>query len=52
MNYELKKGFSPMQLETLERKIEAILFASGEPLEGEKIAEALDIEEITVKHLI
>jgi segregation and condensation protein B len=41
-----------MQLETLERKIEAILFASGEPLEGEKIAAALDIEEITVKHLI
>jgi segregation and condensation protein B len=40
------------QLETLERKIEAILFASGEPLEGEKIAAALDIEESTVKHLI
>lgn len=40
------------QLDSLERKIEAILFAGGDPLEGEKIAEALDIEEITVKHLI
>ncbi|MCL2056842.1 MAG: SMC-Scp complex subunit ScpB [Oscillospiraceae bacterium] len=40
------------QLEALERKIEAILFAGGDPIEADKIAAALDIEENSVKNLI
>lgn len=40
------------QLDAMERNIEAILFASGEPIEMKKIAEALLIEEKTVKHLV
>ena len=39
-------------LHTLERRIEAILFASGDPIETEKIAEALSIERKMVQHLI
>ncbi|WRS26818.1 SMC-Scp complex subunit ScpB [Oscillospiraceae bacterium MB08-C2-2] len=41
-----------MQIERMERNVEAILFAAGDPLEGEKIALALDIEEKTVKNLV
>lgn len=40
------------QLEAIERKIEAILFASGEPMEIERIGEALEIDEHTVRALI
>ncbi|MDR2932587.1 MAG: SMC-Scp complex subunit ScpB [Oscillospiraceae bacterium] len=39
-------------LQSAERKVEAILFASGDPVEGEKIAQILDIDEKTVKNLI
>lgn len=39
-------------LKDAERKIEAILFASGEPVEGEKLARVLDTDEKTVKNLI
>ena len=40
------------QLDEIEREIEAILFASGDPIEGEKLAEVMGIEEQTVKNLI
>lgn len=40
------------QLDSIERSIEAILFASGDPVEIERIAEVLSIELKTVKHLI
>lgn len=40
------------EIDRAERKVEAILFASGEPVGGEKIARALEIEEKTVNHLI
>jgi len=36
----------------MERRIEAILFASGEPVEGERIAQVLDLELKTVSSLI
>lgn len=36
----------------MERNVEAILFASGDPIELEKIAEALQIDGKTVKNLI
>lgn len=42
----------PLQIEQAQRCIQAILFASGEAVSLEKIAEALDIDEKTVKHLI
>lgn len=40
------------KLNVAERNIEAILFSSGEPVEISKIAQALLIEEKTVKNLI
>lgn len=40
------------QLDKLERRVEAMLFASGEPIEGAKIAEILDIEENDVSRLV
>jgi len=45
-------GGSGLRLENAQRSIEAILFASGEAVTAEKIAQVLDIEEKTVKHLI
>lgn len=39
-------------LESLERSIEAILFASGDPIELDKLADALSIDLKTVKHMI
>jgi segregation and condensation protein B len=39
------------QLTILERQLEAILFASGEPIEAQKLAEALAVEETTVRSL-
>ncbi len=41
-----------MQIEKAQHNIEAILFASGEPVEINKICEALLIDEKTVKNLI
>lgn len=41
-----------MQLRDAERSIEAILFASGEPIELQKICESLEIEEKTARSLI
>lgn len=41
-----------MQLDSVERSVEAILFASGEPLEIEKICTVMEIDEKTVKNLI
>ena len=38
--------------DVLERKIEAILFASGEPMEAARLAEVLDLDDRTVKNLI
>lgn len=40
------------QLETLERKIEAILFAGGEPIEFGRLGEVLAIDEKTVRSLV
>jgi segregation and condensation protein B len=40
------------KLERMERNVEAILFASGDPIEIEKIAEVLMIDVKTVKNLI
>ncbi|MDL2234123.1 SMC-Scp complex subunit ScpB [Ruminococcaceae bacterium OttesenSCG-928-L11] len=39
-------------LDSLERKIEAILFASGEPVEVARLAEVLEIEEKTIRSLV
>jgi segregation and condensation protein B len=39
-------------LDLLERELEAILFAGGEPLEADRLAEALDVDERTLTHLI
>ncbi|MCL2033984.1 MAG: SMC-Scp complex subunit ScpB [Oscillospiraceae bacterium] len=41
-----------MQLHDAEHSIEAILFASGEPVELQKICEVMDSDEKTVKNLI
>lgn len=41
-----------MQINQAERNIEAILFASGEPVELQKICEVLEIDEKTVKNII
>ena len=41
-----------MQLQDAENSIEAILFASGEPVELQKICEAMETDEKTVKNLI
>lgn len=41
-----------MQIEQTERNIEAVLFASGEPVELAKLCEALEIDEKTAKGLI
>jgi len=41
-----------LQLDVLERKIEAVLFASGEPVEAERIAQALEAEPPVVRSLI
>lgn len=41
-----------MQIDKVERNIEAILFASGEPVETQKICGVLEIDEKTVKNLI
>lgn len=41
-----------MQVIQAERSIEAILFASGDPVELQKICEVLEIDEKTVKNLI
>lgn len=40
------------KLEQTERRIEAILFAGGEPIEGKKIAEIIEVEETTVRKLV
>lgn len=40
------------ELDKTERRIEAMLFASGDPLEKRKIAEILDIEENTVHGIV
>lgn len=40
------------KLDMMERNVEAILFASGEAMEMEKIAKVLSIDEKTVKNLI
>lgn len=40
------------QLDQLERRIEAVLFASGEPIEALRLAELLDVEEKAVISLI
>ena len=39
-------------MDVLERKIEAVLFASGEPVEAERIAQALEAEPPVVRSLI
>lgn len=41
-----------MQIDKAQRNIEAILFASGEPCEINKICEVLELDEKTVKNLI
>lgn len=41
-----------MQIDRAQRNIEAILFASGEPCEINKICEVLDLDEKTVRNLI
>lgn len=41
-----------MQLNDVERRIEAILFAAGEPIESNRIAQALDLEQKTVDRLV
>jgi len=40
------------QLDAAERRIEAILFAAGDPLEGDKLAQALGLEPKTVALLV
>lgn len=40
------------ELKDLEKSIEAMLFASGDPLEISKIAEALEIEDSTANNLV
>lgn len=47
-----KEQLPVQQLEVIERKIEAILFASGDPMELERIGEVLGIDERTVRSLI
>jgi len=39
-------------LNTLERRAEAIIFAGGEPVEGERLAEILGVDEKTVRSLV
>ena len=39
-------------LKSAERKIEAVLFASGDPVDADKIAEILNVDERTVKNLV
>jgi len=41
-----------MQLDDMERRIEAVLFAAGEPIESARIAQALDLEQKTVDRLV
>ena len=41
-----------MQFKQLERSVEAVLFASGEPVEVSKICEALQIDDKLVKNLV
>ena len=41
-----------MELSTFERRVEAIIFAAGNPIEITKISQALDIQPNIVKHCI
>ncbi len=41
-----------MELEICERRVEAIIFAAGEPVEPARIAEALSVEESVVRHCV
>lgn len=41
-----------MKLDDAKKSIQAVLFASGDPVEGAKLAEALDIDEKTLKSII
>ncbi len=52
MNYELKNGGDKMNLNELAAAVEALLFAAGEPVNGEEITDVLQIDEDTLSHVL